>query len=66
MTRVSAPDIEAAVIAALRNESETRDREKQPAPKTDRELIEKNVDRIIVKPQGLDELSEAMAEEIAL
>ena len=51
--RVSAPEIETEVVQALRTHLDKCNSNNGQGPKTDRELIERHVDRIIVKPQAI-------------
>jgi hypothetical protein len=52
--RISAPDIETAVVQAVCNHLDKRKSGDRPNPTTDRELIERHVERIIVKPQMIE------------
>jgi DNA invertase Pin-like site-specific DNA recombinase len=54
VVRISAPDIETAVVQAVRNHLDKRKSGDRPNPTTDRELIERHVERIIVKPQMIE------------
>jgi len=52
--RVSAPDIEASVITAARNHFGNHTTDDHHSAAANRELIEKHIERIIVKPQTLE------------
>ena len=51
--RVPAAEIEALVIAALRNHLQASGAEPQPAADNDRELIERHVERVTLTPKHI-------------
>ena len=54
VSRVPAPDIEAIVVEAVRAHVEADDRHAPAAPDSDRDLIERHLARIIVKPDAIE------------
>jgi DNA invertase Pin-like site-specific DNA recombinase len=56
VARVSAPDIETAVIGALREHlgKASKDQDTESIPKDDRELIERYVQRVTIKPNMIE------------
>jgi site-specific DNA recombinase len=54
VVRVSAPDIESAVVTGLRNHFGNRNTDDHHSAAANRELIEKHIERIIVKPQTIE------------
>lgn len=54
VVRISAPDIEAAVVQAVRNHLNNAMTDERKGPMVDQELIEQHVDRIVVKPEAIE------------
>ena len=54
VARVPAADIEALVVEALRNRNDEKSEDPSSKPVTDDDLIERHVDRIIVRPQAIE------------
>ena len=54
MTRVPAPEIESIVLKALHEHVEAAAGGKQPTPADDRDLIERHVERIVIKPDAIE------------
>jgi hypothetical protein len=54
IVRISAPDIETVVVKAARNHLDKPTADERQGPTADRELIEQQVQRIIVKPKAIE------------
>jgi site-specific DNA recombinase len=54
VARVPAPEIETLVLDGVRKHLSSTDQADHPTPIADRDLIERHIERVIVKPQGLE------------
>ena len=54
VTRVPAHEIETAVVEAVRQRLDGAETGQPDAPPTERELIERHVERVTIKPQSID------------
>jgi len=54
VVRISAPDIETVIVQTVRSHMDKATTDEREGPTADRELIERHVERIIVRPQAIE------------